>query len=52
MQLSATGTVALLTREGRLAVARRAFGSWKHRSLKKDLQILTKIRRGWDRRIV
>ena len=41
----------ILTNEERAAILRRAFGAWKHRSLKKDLQELQRIRRGWDRKL-
>ena len=42
---------ALLSQEEKLEIVRRSRGSWKKRSLKKDLLILEKLRRGWDRKL-
>jgi len=42
---------ALLSQEEKLEIVRRSRGAWKKRSLKKDIQILAKLRRGWERKL-
>lgn len=41
-----------MTPQDRAAIIGRTRGAWKHRSLKKDLQTLARVRRGWDRKII